>query len=101
MRKKPKAVKATEVRHWQMMDKPRARLTYHRKKRGEYWRRVTLEMPLYEGLIQEIERLTAHSLHRGWPGEWLYYNLLKLVQFEHALQQDHPRQTTPPQRGER
>lgn len=86
-RAKVKPVKAVkrEVRRWKMLDGPSIRLTYFPKKRGEYWRRVTVELQLYEGLTQAMETECNYSLHRGWPAEWLYYNILKMVQREIAM----------------
>ena len=84
-RKKQKtARKRVETRLWHMCDKPPARLTFYPKKRGDYWRRVTLEMPLYEGLIQAIEEESEHSMFGGMAGEWLYFHILELVRREHG-----------------
>ena len=76
-----------EVRHWKMFPcdgpKPPCTLVFRPKRKGEYFRRVMFTMPLYEGLIDVIEKLAnADMLHHDWPAEWLYYHLLKLVQRE-------------------
>lgn len=89
--KQPPERREKQVRWWRMLDKRGVKLTYMPRKRGEIFRTVYLEIPLYDGLIEKIVEAADKSLFHGdWPAEWLYHNILSMMQREFGFGRKPP-----------
>lgn len=85
--KQPPERRKKQVKWWRMLDKRGVKLTYMPRKKGEIFRTVYLEIPLYDGLIEKIVEASEHppALQRDWPAEWLYHNILTMMQREFGI----------------